>query len=48
MDAETMMNESLTEMYGGFTNLILIIIGATFVSIIGIFLLRKEFSELKK
>ena len=46
MDAETMMNESLTELYGGFTNLILIIIGAILVSILGIFLLRKEFSAL--
>lgn len=46
MDAETMMNESLTELYGGFTYLILIIIGAILVSILGIFLLRKEFSAL--
>jgi hypothetical protein len=48
MDAETMMNESLTELYGGFTNLILITIGAILVSILGIFLLRKEFSALQK
>jgi len=47
MDAETMMNESLTELYGGITNLILITIGAIAVSIIGIFLLRKEFNSLK-
>lgn len=47
MDAETMMNESLTELYGGFINLILITFGAILVSIIGIFLLKKEFSELK-
>ncbi|WOC39943.1 type II CAAX endopeptidase family protein [Polaribacter sp. HL-MS24] len=47
MDAETMMNESLTELYGGFTNLILITFSAILVSIIGIFLLKKEFSELK-
>jgi len=48
MDAETMMNESLTELYGGFTNLIIITIGAILVSIWGIFLLRKEFSALEK
>jgi len=47
MDAETMMNESLTELYGGFTNLILITFGAILVSIIGVFLLRKEFNALK-
>ena len=46
MDAETMMNESLTESYGGFTNWILITIGAILISILGIFLLRKEFSAL--
>jgi len=44
MDAETMMNESLTELYGGFTNLILITVGAITVSIICVFLLRKEFN----
>jgi uncharacterized protein len=48
MDAETMMNESLTELYGGFTNLILITIGAILISILGILLLRKEFSALEK
>lgn len=47
MDAETMMNESLTEQYGGVTNLILITIGGIAVSVIGVFLLRKEFNNLK-
>lgn len=46
-DAETMMNESLTELYGGTANLILITGGAIIVSIIGVFLLRKEFDSLK-
>lgn len=46
-DAETMMNKSLTEFYGGFINLILIIAGAITVFIISIFLLRKEFKRLK-
>lgn len=46
-DAETMMNESLTELYGGTANLILITGGAIIVSIIGVFLLRKEFDNLK-
>lgn len=45
--AENMMNESLSELYGGFTNLILITVGAIFVSIIGIFLLRKEFNGIE-
>jgi hypothetical protein len=48
MDADTMMNESLTELYGGFTNLIIITIGAIIISILGILLLRKEFSALEK
>lgn len=48
INAETMMNESLTELYGGFTNLIIITIVAILVSILGIFLLRKEFSALEK
>jgi len=47
IDAETMMNESQKELYGGFTNWIFITFGAILVSIIGIFLLRKEFSDLK-
>lgn len=47
MDAETMMNESLSELYGGITNLILITIGAITVTIICVFLLKKEFSSLK-
>ena len=47
MDAETMMNETLPELYGGFTNLILIVIGAIAVSILGVFLLSKEFKRLK-
>ncbi len=45
--AETMTNESLTELYGGFLNLILITIGVVTVFIIGIFLLRNEFNHLK-
>lgn len=36
IDAEAMMNKSLTESYGGFTNFILITIGAILVSIIGL------------
>ena len=47
MDTETMMNESLSELYGGFMNFILITAGAIFVSIIGIFLLKKEFNGLE-
>ncbi|NQU51575.1 MAG: CPBP family intramembrane metalloprotease [Bacteroidetes bacterium] len=47
IDAETMMNESLTEIYGGSINLILITVGAITVAIISVFLLRKEFSSLK-
>lgn len=47
MDAETMLNMSYAELYGGFTNLVIIIIGAIIVSIIGIILLRKEFRGLK-
>lgn len=42
VDAETMMNESLTEFYGGLTNLILITAGSIIVSAIGVFLLSKE------
>ncbi|MBE9468875.1 MAG: CPBP family intramembrane metalloprotease [Bacteroidetes bacterium] len=45
--AEKMMNESLTELYGGFTNLILITFGAIIMSIVAVFLLRKEFNSLK-
>ena len=47
MDAETMLNESLSELYGGYTNLILITFGAILISIIAVFLLRKEFNVLK-
>lgn len=47
MDMETMMNEPLTELYGGLINFILITIGAIIVSIIGIFLLKMEFKSLK-
>ncbi len=47
MDIEIMINESLTKLYGGFTNMILITIGSILVSIIGIFILRKEFNGLK-
>jgi len=47
MNTETMMNESLTELYGGLSNLILITVGAITVSIIGVLLLRKEFDSLK-
>jgi len=48
MDAKTIMNTSLSEFYGGFRNLILIIFVSILVSLFGIFLLRKEFSALKK
>ncbi len=47
MDAETMMNEPLIELYGGLTNFILITIGAITISIISVFLLKKEFNSLK-
>jgi Predicted metal-dependent membrane protease len=47
MDTETMMNQSLSELYGGFTNFILITAGAILISITSIFLLRKEFSDLR-
>lgn len=47
MDAERMINESLTEYNGGFINLVLITAGAITVSVICIFLLRKEFNNLK-
>ena len=46
-DTGTMINKSLTEFYGGFINLILIIAGAITVFIISVFLLRKEFKRLK-
>lgn len=45
-DAEAMMNKPLTEQYGGVTNFLLIVIGAILVVILGIFLLRKEFTAL--
>lgn len=47
IDTETMMNKPLTDLYGGLTNFILIIIGAITVSIISIFLLKREFNSLK-
>ncbi|MFO7864188.1 MAG: hypothetical protein R6U85_09330, partial [Salinivirgaceae bacterium] len=47
MDAEKMMNTSLTEQYGGSTNLILIIAGGVIITTGSIFLLRKEFARLK-
>lgn len=47
MDAETMMNAPVTELYGGLTYFILITIGAITVSIISVFLLKKEFNSLK-
>ncbi len=47
IDPETMINESLTEFYGGFSNSILITLGAIIVSIAGIILLNKEFKSLK-
>ncbi len=46
-DAETTMNETLTESYGGLTYMILIIGGAIIVSIITVLWLKKEFSSLK-
>jgi len=48
IDAETLINESLSELYGGFVNLILVTLTAILVSIFGIFSLRKEFNILKK
>src|SRR3546814_4375464 len=47
MDSETMMSKSQLELYDGITNFILITVGAILVSVIGIFLLRMEFSVLK-
>ena len=47
MDTETMINESLLELYDGFTNLILVTVGGMLMSIIGIFLLKKEFVAIK-
>lgn len=46
-DAEKAMNESLVESYGGLTNTILIISGAIIVAIVSVFLLKKQFVNLK-
>ncbi len=44
-DAETMMNQSLTEQYGGLLNLILITVGGIVVAIICIRILRNDFNK---
>ena len=46
-DAETSMDQTLIELYGGLTNMILIIVAAIIVSIVGVLLLRKDFNGLK-
>ncbi|MEC3879438.1 CPBP family intramembrane glutamic endopeptidase [Parapedobacter sp. 10938] len=48
MDAETMMNKSQLELYGGLINFISITAGAILISIISIFFLRKEFGNSVK
>lgn len=47
MNSDTMMNETLTDQYGGFLNMVLIIVGAILASVYCVDLLRKEFSNLK-
>jgi|SRR6056297_75651 len=48
MSSETMMSESLTDMYGGALNMFLITVGAILISLLGFYLLRKEFSNSKR
>ncbi|MEA3446178.1 MAG: hypothetical protein U9R19_15775 [Bacteroidota bacterium] len=42
-----MMDETLIDLYGGFTNLILIIFGAIFIATACIYFLRKELIKEK-
>src|SRR5690554_2343922 len=46
-EEETIMNESLSQLYGGYINLIFITVGALLISFFGLFFLRKEFRKLK-
>jgi len=45
IDVETSMNDSIPELYGGYTSYVLIAIGAIMVSMVCIFLLRIEFKN---
>jgi uncharacterized protein len=47
MDAETMMNSSLTQIYGGSFNLIAITSGAIIVALVCLYLLRFEFKHIE-
>ncbi|MBT3209013.1 MAG: CPBP family intramembrane metalloprotease [Bacteroidetes bacterium] len=47
-DEETMMDKSLTEIYGGLLNLSLISVGAIIITIICIYLLKNEFNKNEK
>lgn len=46
-DAEVMMDQSLSELYGGFLNLIAITFGAIIVAVICLYLLRIEIQRMK-
>lgn len=48
MDLETIMDKSLTELYGGFLNLIVITFGAVVVTVICLYFLRLEIMNIKK
>lgn len=48
VDVDSMMDETLLEMYGGLTNLILAIVGAIIIFSICIFYMNKEFNKQKK
>ncbi len=45
LSSEAMMSESLTELYGGALNVLLITVGAILISLLGFYLLRKEFNN---
>lgn len=47
IDVDSSMDDTLVEMYGGITNLILAIVGAIIIVSICIYFLNKEFSKLK-
>ncbi len=47
IDVDSMMDDSLLEMYGGLTNLILAIVGSVIIVAVCIYFLRKEFERLK-
>ena len=48
VDVDSMMNETLLEMYGGLTNLILAIVGSIFILSICVFFVNKEANKQKK